>query len=374
MKYSTPCMLLALIFTGLAASGCGPGVETGQPQASKPVTPPLQEPVAVPGQEQDTDKVQRSGQIVTIDNFVRVASDIEFGKYIELTGGVNAFNHMREPTAIDTQPTIRMNRDTLYSQAIIDISEGAMLVLPETGERYISAQIINQDHFMPEVFIGGGSYKLDMKTFETPFVMAAIRILVDSSDPEDVAEVHVLQDQLQIEAKSSQPFIVPDYDRKSFENVLKAVIELGRFATDSTRTFGPRNGIDPVKYMIGAAIGWGGLPDDQALYINVEPGLPVGEYKIEVPADVPAEEFWSVSLYNADGFFEKNALDAYSVNSVTGTPNDDGSMTVHLGGCDDERLNCLPIMEGWNYIVRLYRPGAAASDGSWSFPTAEAAN
>ena len=346
MKSSKLCILLALTFSGLMIHGAA---ICASPAADQKIN-------------------------VSIDNFVRAASDIEFGKYIELTGGVNTFNHMREPTPIDTQPTIRMNRDTLYSQAVIDISEGATLVLPETGDRYISAQIINQDHFMPEVFVGGGSYKLDMKTFGTPYVMAAIRILVDSSDPEDVAEVHSLQDQLQIEAKSSQPFIVPDYDRESLEGVLKAVIELGRFASDSSRTFGPRGEVDPVKYMIGAAIGWGGLPDDQALYINVEPGLPVGEYKIEVPADVPAEEFWSVSLYNAEGFFEKNAQDAYSVNSVTGTPNDDGSMTVHLGGCEDGRLNCLPIMEGWNYIVRFYRPGPSASDGSWSFPTAEPAN
>ena len=106
----------------------------------------------------------------------------------------------------------------------------------------------------------------------------------------------------------------------------------------------------------------------------MEPGLPVGEYKIEVPADVPTGEFWSVSLYNADGFFEENALGAYNINSVTGTPNDDGSMTVHLGGCDDDRVNCLPIIDGWNYTVRFYRAGDEIIDGSWEFPPAEPAN
>jgi hypothetical protein len=89
------------------------------------------------------------------------------------------------------------------------------------------------------------------------------------------------------------------------------------------------------------------------------------------PADVPAGAFWSVSLYNADGFFEPNPLDAYTVNSVTGTPNDDGSMTVHLGGCDDGRVNCLPIMEGWNYTVRLYQPGQEVLEGKYKFPSVE---
>jgi hypothetical protein len=100
----------------------------------------------------------------------------------------------------------------------------------------------------------------------------------------------------------------------------------------------------------------------------------VGEYKIEVPADVPVAAFWSVSLYNDRGFFEKNDRNAYNVNSVTGARNDDGSMTIHLGGCEDDRMNCLPLMEGWNYVVRMYRPEPEIIDGSWSFPAVIPAN
>ena len=33
-------------------------------------------------------------------------------------------------------------------------------------------------------------------------------------------------------------------------------------------------------------------------------------------------------------------------------------ITVRPGGCDGKVPNCLPIMPGWNYMVRLYRPGA----------------
>ena len=100
-------------------------------------------------------------------------------------------------------------------------------------------------------------------------------------------------------------------------------------------------------------------------------GLPVGEYKLTV-RDVPVDGFWSISVYNADGFFEPNDRHAYSVNNLTATPNDDGSVTVHFGGCGDDRPNCLPIMEGWNYTVRLYRPRPEVLDGSWTFPTIDA--
>ncbi|NDR56682.1 DUF1214 domain-containing protein [Pseudoruegeria sp. M32A2M] len=311
---------------------------------------------------------------VTIDNFVRAATEIEFGKYLAITGGVNNLVHIREPAPIDMQPTIRMNRDVLYSMAVIDISEGATLTLPETGERYLSAQIVNQDHYMNKVFVGGGVYALDIDTFDTPYVVVIIRTLVDASDAEDLAAVHALQDQMALAANSSKPLIIPDYDEESFDAVLKAALELGRYAPDSRRTFGPKEEVDPLRYFLGAAIGWGGLPEEEAYYLNIEPGLPVGTYKIEVPADVPVDQYWSVSLYNAAGFYEKNDLDAYNINSVMGERNEDGSITVHFGGCEDGRANCLPNMEGWNYTIRLYQPRAEILDGSWTFPEVQSVN
>jgi len=56
---------------------------------------------------------------------------------------------------------------------------------------------------------------------------------------------------------------------------------------------------------------------------------------------------------------------------VTAKKNDDGSVTVHFGGCGDDRPNCLPITEGWNFLMRLYQPGPGALDGSWTLPSIE---
>ena len=332
------------------------------------------ENVAAPVQSQNDTASETAKIPVSIDNFARVASDIEFDKYLKLAGGVNTFYHFRAPTPIDNQPTVRMNRDTLYSAAVVDISEGATLSLPEVGERYMAAMIVNQDHYINKVFLGGGTYTLDMATFDTPYVIVLMRTLVDADDPSDVAAVNAIQGQMKIEAVSSKPFVLQDYDKDVYQAIIERLSMLLPFVVGSERTFGTRESVSPVRHLIGAAVGWGGLPETEAMYLTNVPNLPVGEYKIEVPADVPVGAFWSVSLYNAQGFFEKNDIDGYVINSIMGDRNDDGSMTVHLGGCDDGRKNCLPIIEGWNYSVRLYQPGPEILDGSWTFPDVEPVN
>ena len=48
-------------------------------------------------------------------------------------GGVNQWYRSRTPTPLDQQTVIRMNRDTLYSGAIVDISAGAAIAVPNPG-------------------------------------------------------------------------------------------------------------------------------------------------------------------------------------------------------------------------------------------------
>lgn len=164
--------------------------------------------------------------------------------------------------------------------------------------------------------------------------------------------------------------MLPGYDQASFTAVRNPLIELFRTMKETRRTFGARDAVDQVRHLIGTAAGWGGLPEHEALFLNVDPALPPGEYRIVVRA-VPADAFWSVSLYNAAGFFEPGSEGGTSVNSLTAVKEPDGTIIIHLGGCGDGRPNCLRIMEGWNYIVRLYRPRPEVLDGAWTFPAAE---
>ena len=90
--------------------------------------------------------------------------------------------------------------------------------------------------------------------------------------------------------------------------------------------------------------------------------------------DVPVDGVLVDLRLQQGRYFEPNDRGAYNVNSMMATKNDDGSITVHFGGCGDGRANCLPIMEGWNYAVRLYRPRPEVLDGSYVFPTPESVN
>jgi hypothetical protein len=307
---------------------------------------------------------------VNAANFVRAETDRMFSAIQADAGGVNHLRHNRTPTPVDHQTVIRMNRDTLYSSAVVDISEGAAVSIPDGGDRYLSVMVVNQDHYINRVFHEPGPQSLTVDEFDTPWVGVAARILVDPGDGDDVAAVNELQDQLSVEATSAKPLEMAGYDTASLDETRKLLLGLARGLDGFDHAFGSRTDVDPVRHLLATAAGWGGLPDEEASYIGVEPKLPVGEYMLTV-RDVPVDGFWSISVYNADGFFEPNDRGAYSVNNITATPNDDGSITVRFGG--DDGPNLIPIMDGWNYTVRLYRPRPEILDGSWTFPAVEPA-
>jgi hypothetical protein len=304
---------------------------------------------------------------VNVDNFVRAETDRMFDDLQRDAGGINRFSHNRAPAPIEHQTVIRMNRDTLYSFAVVDISNGATLALPEHGDRYVSAMVVNQDHYVNAVFHDAGTHELTEAQFDTPYVLVAVRTLVDPSDPADVRAVGLLQDQIELSAGSARPFESPTYEAESFDTTRNALLTLAAGLTAFDRTFGRREDVDPVRHLIGAAAGWGGLPSAEATYVGVAPGLPVGRYELTV-RDVPVDGFWSVSVYNAAGFFEPNSRNAYTVNDITAAKNEDGSVTVRFGD-HDGAPNAIPIVDGWNYLVRLCRPRPAITTGAWQFPS-----
>jgi hypothetical protein len=309
---------------------------------------------------------------VTAENFARAESDLYFGNVIA-RGSLGNFHHDREPADVDNQSVIRLNRDTLYSSAVFDLNAGPVTItLPNAGMRFRSMQVINEDQYTQAVNYNAGIYYLTREYIGTRYVVVAIRTLVDPSDSRDIEQVHQLQDEIVVQQAGTGKFEVPDWDRESQKKIRAALLVLGASLPDSKNMFGARDQVDPVRFLIGSAMAWGGNPEKDAIYINVTPAGNDGKtvHKLTVN-DVPVDGFWSISLYNAQGYFEKNESNAYSINNLTAIKGVDGSVTVQFGGCNSGAANCLPIMPGWNYIARLYRPRKEVLDGTWKFPEAQ---
>lgn len=311
---------------------------------------------------------------VTVDNFCRAETDMYFGRFAK-EGGFGKFHHERNLASIDHQTVVRLNRDTVYSMGVFDLKYSPVKVtLPDAGPRFMSMEVINEDHYALDVLYKPGPYVFTQAQVGTRYVCFAIRTFVNPNDADDVKAVHALQDAIQVEQNLVGKFEQPQWDAVSQTKIRNALIALAdaNGGLDSARMFGRKDQVDEVQHLLGTAAGWGGNPQSAAYYVGVVPRQNDGTtvYRLTVK-DVPVDGFWSISVYNKDGYFVKNARNAYTLNNVTAKPNADGSVTVQFGGCDGDTPNCLPIMPEWNYLVRLYRPRKAILDETWRFPDAQ---
>jgi hypothetical protein len=308
---------------------------------------------------------------VTAHNYVRAETDFQMKGYIQNLDCFGKFIHSRKPYDVDNQVTVRGNRDTLYSFGVFDLRSPLTVTLPETGGRYQSLMIVNQDHSIWS-FYGPRTGTLTEEKAGTRYVFLVIRTFMDPNDEQDMKEAYRRQEAVGFEQADIGKFEVPDWNKEEVEQMRETINVVASTLTDTSKMFGKKEELDPAYWMFGAALGWGGLPAAAATYVNVLPEKNDGQtpYTLTV-TDVPVYGFWSVTLYDDKGWMPVNKYNAYSFNDVTAKKDKDGSITIHFGG-DPKADNFLPIVPGWNYIVRLYQPGQEILNGSWKFPSPEA--
>lgn len=315
---------------------------------------------------------QSSPQVVTPANFVRAETDGYFAGAIA-RGGLGRFFPLRELASPERPLVIRPNRDTLYSTAVFDLDAGPVTIrLPEAGARYFSLMVINQDHYIPVIRHGAGTYRIDRAAVGTRYALVGLRIFVDPTREGDLAAVHQLQDGVTVDQPGGPGrFEKPDWDADSQARVRRALLALGETLPNLDQAFGKAPNVNPVAHLVGAAMAWGGLPRAEATYLNVTPARNDGttSYRLRV-GKVPVDAFWSITVYNRDGGLIANPERKYSLNNLSAVPSADHSITVQFGNCLPRQENCLPVAPGWNYMVRLYRPRAEILAGRWSFPAA----
>jgi hypothetical protein len=305
---------------------------------------------------------------VTPETFIRAETDRMFSDVARAAGGVNRFMHFRRVTPLDKQTVIRMNRDTLYSMAIVDTSQGATITVPEFPDgRYFSVYLADNDHYVPFVIYEPGTHELPR---DTRYLGLGVRIqLLKASDPDEIALINRLQDQFVISAGCNDPFEAPQWDKASLDALRARYEEESASLTNWNGTQGPRGQVDETTRHLAAAAAWGLFPEWDATYLNYS-----GDHDANVchkaTYQVPENNaFWSITVYGKDGYMKH---DNNIINATNAVFNPDGTFTVYFGSpesCGDVP-NRLDVSEGWNFLMRIYRPGPSVLNGSYTLPVA----
>ena len=136
-----------------------------------------------------------------------------------------------------------------------------------------------------------------------------------------------------------------------------------------------------LKRAIVAQLGLGAnLPEDAIYPLNLgdNDGRPLeGTQKYTITFDKdsvpPVNAFWSITLYDPEGFQVANSLNRFAVSSWMPFQMDpDGSLTLYIQNespGEDDEANWLPAPKGqFNLTMRLYAPKSEALTGKWSPP------
>lgn len=314
------------------------------------------------------DFFQADGVTATVENY----PTLETSRQLLIAQGraaVNDIAHNRKLTPTDDQPVVRMNRDTYYSFAVVDVSAGASITIPALPEgKYVSVQPVTMDHRIQPMSYGSGTFELATH-FGTHLYLV---IRLDNTLSE--SEANAIQDGMAINAASTKPFTAEPVDKESFDAVElslrqklpEVVAKYGAnlvYGMFTAPTDDSRGMFNVEKYTVGAAIGWGGAQLTDNVYES-SPNYPAEGCYSATFEDPDNGAFWSFTIYDQNGFMFD---DVAHMSSDIATANDDGTYTVNMG-CGASAANNLPISNDtgvFNFIVRHYIPSDRVKFGGY---------
>jgi hypothetical protein len=233
---------------------------------------------------------------VTLDNFIRAETDMYLGKTAR-SGGFGRLEHLRKMADVDKQDVVRMNRDTIYSSGVFDLDAAPVTItLPDAGKRFMSMQVVSEDHFTTEVVYGPGTFSYTKEEIGTRYAFMIIRTLANPEDPTDMKAANAMQDAIKVAQASAGTWEAPNWDSASQSKIRKTLNVLSTMGYSGAR-FGTKKEVNPIAHLISTAIGWGGNPEYAAVYESAVPKINDGKtvYRLTVK-DVPVDGFWSISV------------------------------------------------------------------------------
>ncbi|MGF1694326.1 DUF1254 domain-containing protein [Vibrio lamellibrachiae] len=302
---------------------------------------------------------------VTVDNMAVAHTNMEMVRLQE-EYGINQMMFIPRMAQLDFQPIIRMNQDTIYSGMVMNVSEGATITLPEMDGRYASIQVHDQNHWVPLFTYESGTHEI---VSDTDYVVVVVRIQADESDPSDIAKAAEWQSKITWTAGSNEPLKLKNWDMDSYQATV-ADLRTTQFDYTPLEFMGDGTpGSSEVRAHATAA--YGGFltaPAHHAFYgiaegNDVQSCTPV---TFDVPDINPDRGFYSVTLYNGDGYFAHNKASLNSDNLVLKKGGD--TYTIHFGNECGNVENNIPTTENWNLIKRVYRATPEQLENSYVMP------
>ena len=305
---------------------------------------------------------------VTDENYALAETQIIIKGYVKKvaaatnTNGVGVFMHNKKGADPKDRTIMRINFDTLYSFAVVDLKKDLTLTMPATHGRYQTAWIISEEHYNPGAFDTPGAHKITQEWVGTRYAVIVMRTQVNTQDPTDLAKANSLQEKLQLTQKDRGSY-VPSH-KWDMDEVLKMRAKYMKIgATLSTdEMFGKKGEISLRNHNAGTAFGWGGFTPQQAVYPQYFPKST--EHQTLTLKDVPVRAFWSITVYDEEGY---PRTDTYDINSAFAEAEEDGSVIINFGG-DKDTKNFMEIFPGWNFTLRMYQPTEAYFNGQWIKP------
>jgi hypothetical protein len=173
---------------------------------------------------------------------------------------------------------------------------------------------------------------------------------------------------------------VPEAAQAHMRAVLPTMARLANGWSMNTDTMGVY-GNYYLKRAVITRIGLGANQTDDAIYplqVSTSDGQPADgahKYVLRFAAGQlpPVDAFWSVTMYDMEGFQVANPMDRFAIGSSNDLRRDaDASLTLYIQHPDpggDATANWLPAPAGpFSLCMRLYAPRAEALDGRWNPP------
>ncbi|GAB2512219.1 DUF1214 domain-containing protein [Microbulbifer agarilyticus] len=305
---------------------------------------------------------------VTEETFIRAEVDARILRFQD-AGGLNQGLVYSVPTPLDNQAVPRMNRDTLYAGIPIDTKDGFRIEIPESpANRYFSVYLLDNDHYTIDILRKPGTYEFGAQ--DTRYIVAIPRVQIfDATDEADIETAREILANVKVDSGSKVPKKANwDWDemlrlRSLYDRKLSKYSQYPPSFQD-TRKSGKT---DPEEHRIAVASSWGLFPDYETVYI-ADRASGATDHCYRATYQVPENQaFWSITMYNGEGYmFSENA----ALNDSNTKMNDDGTFTAYYGSkavCGDVP-NRLDTAEGWNILMRVYRPGKSVRAGDYILP------